>query len=53
MKLFREEKGKLAYSIVESDGQLTEHVSGEIKKNKYVQDVMLVNLQGGTDGSRL
>jgi len=53
MKLFREEKGKLAYSIVESDGQLTEHVSDEIKKNKYVQDVMLVNLQGGTDGSRL
>lgn len=42
MKLFREAKGETAYSIVESDDRLPEDIALEIRENKYVKDVMLV-----------
>lgn len=42
MKLYREEKGCTAYSIVESDGIVPQTVAGRIKENPYVHDVMLV-----------
>lgn len=44
LKLFREAKGKTAYSIVESDTAFSENVSLEIMKNQYIEDVMLVDL---------
>ena len=44
MKLFREAKGKTAYTIVESDGAFPENVPLEIKKNQHVKDVMAVEL---------
>lgn len=42
MKLYREEKGCTAYSIVESDGILPQTAADRIKTNPYVHDVMLV-----------
>ena len=39
MKLYREEKGCTAYSIVESDGIVPQTVAGRIKENPYVHDV--------------
>lgn len=44
MKLFREEKGQTAYSIVESDDALPDSVEGLIRQNPSVYDVMLVRL---------
>ena len=45
MKLYREEKGSTAYSIVESDGRLPEDAADRIRENPYVQDVMLIQPQ--------
>ena len=45
MKLFRTAKGQMAYSIVESDGILPEGVTGAIRKNPFVQEVMLIQKQ--------
>lgn len=45
MKLYREEKGSTAYSIVESDGVLPEEAAEQIRLNPYVQDVMLIQPQ--------
>ena len=45
MKLYREEKGSTAYSIVESDGRLPEDAADHIRENPYVQDVMLIQPQ--------
>ena len=42
MKLYREEKGSTAYSIVESDGVLPAEAADQIRTNSYVQDVMLI-----------
>jgi len=42
MRLFREDKGKTAYTIVESDGFLPEDVAEEIKTNQYVSEVVVV-----------
>lgn len=47
MKLYREEKGSTAYSIVESDDKLPSEVVEQIRENKYVTDVMLIQLQEG------
>ena len=47
MKLYREEKGLTAYSIVESDDKLPSEVVEQIRENKYVTDVMLIQLQEG------
>ena len=44
MKLYREEKGCTAYSIVESDGPLPPAAAEEIRKNPHVKDVMLVQI---------
>ena len=45
MKLYREEKGSTAYSIVESDGVLPGDAAEQIRQNPYVQDVMLIQPQ--------
>ncbi|MCR5640267.1 MAG: L-serine ammonia-lyase, iron-sulfur-dependent subunit beta [Lachnospiraceae bacterium] len=42
MRLFREDKGKTAYTIVESDGALPSEVAAEIQKNPYVSEVVVV-----------
>ncbi len=42
MKLFREDKGRTAYSIVESDDILPDSVDALIRQNPAVYDVMLV-----------
>jgi len=44
MRLFRENKGHTAYSIVESDGTLPEDVAASIRENANVHDVMVVGL---------
>lgn len=44
MKLFREEKGATAYSIVESDERLPLEVLDRIRENPYVRDTMLVQV---------
>lgn len=44
MKLFREEKGATAYSIVESDEHLPEEILEKIKENQYVHSAMLVQV---------
>ena len=42
MRLFREGKGDIAYTIVESDGRLPEAVAGELRENGNVHEVMIV-----------
>ena len=42
MRVFREEKGHTAYTIVESDGHLPENIMKELQENTYVHDVMIV-----------
>lgn len=42
MRLFREGKGNVAYTIVESDGHLPENIREELLKNEHVHDVMIV-----------
>lgn len=44
MKLFREEKGATAYSIVESDERLPVDIVERIRENANVKDVMLVQV---------
>lgn len=44
MKLFREDKGATAYSIVESDERLPEDIVERIRENANVKDVMLVQV---------
>lgn len=44
MRLFREKKGEIAYSIVESDGSLPEDVAKELRQNENVHDVMVVQV---------
>ncbi|MEG7530578.1 MAG: L-serine ammonia-lyase, iron-sulfur-dependent subunit beta [Hungatella sp.] len=44
MKLFREEKGATAYSIVESDEKLPLAVLDQIRENPHVRDTMLVQI---------
>lgn len=42
MRLFREGKGDIAYTIVESDGRLPEDVARELEDNENVQNVMII-----------
>ena len=42
MRLFREGKGDIAYTIVESDGHLPANIREELLKNEHVHDVMIV-----------
>lgn len=44
MRLFRENKGQIAYSIVESDGRLPEDISTALYENANVHDVMIVQV---------
>lgn len=48
MKLYREEKGLTAYTIVESDGILPQDAAAQIRLNPYVRDVMLIQPQRET-----
>lgn len=47
LKLFRETKGELAYSIIEFDGALPEHTATLIRQNPDIQDVMFIPAQRG------
>ncbi len=42
MRLFREEKGAAAYTVVESDEKIPVAVLDQIRTNKYVSDLMLI-----------
>lgn len=44
MRLFREKKGHIAYTIVEVDGLMPESVSEQLFENPNVRDVMIVQL---------
>ena len=44
MRLFRESKGEIAYTIVESDGQLPEEISSAISQNPNIHNVMIVQM---------
>ena len=43
-RLFREEKGAAAYTVVESDEKIPEDIPEKIKENPLVSDIMLVQL---------
>ena len=42
MRLFRESKGRIAYTIVESDNALPDHIADDLKQNPNVHDVMVI-----------
>lgn len=42
MRLYREGKGDIAYSIIESDGTLPEGIVEELEENKNIHHVMIV-----------
>ena len=42
MRLFRESKGEIAYTIVESDGRLPEDMAQKLEDNENVQNVMII-----------
>ena len=42
MRLFREAKGDVAYTIVESDDRLPTNIVDNLKQNQYIQDVMVI-----------
>ena len=42
MRLFREAKGHIAYTIVESDDHLPWNIAEKIRENSFVSDVMIV-----------
>lgn len=44
MRLFREEKGARAYTIVESDERIPEEVLAHIRKNPNVEDLILIQI---------
>ena len=44
MRLFRESKGEIAYTIVESDGRLPEDIGETIRLNENIHDVMIVQM---------
>ena len=44
MRLFREEKGAAAYTVVESDEKIPEDILEKIKENPLVSHIMLVQL---------
>lgn len=44
MRLFREDKGAKAYTVVESDEQIPEAVLDRIKTNQHVTELMLVQM---------
>lgn len=42
MRLFREEKGHTAYTIVESDGTLPSDIAQKLRENPNIHDVMII-----------
>lgn len=44
MRLFRESKGEIAYTIVESDGRLPEDIDSTIRQNQHIHEVMIVQM---------
>lgn len=44
MRLFREEKGARAYTIVESDERIPEEVLDSIRTNNHVEELMLIQV---------
>ena len=44
MRLFRESKGEIAYTIVESDGKLPENIVPAIRENPHIHEVMIVQM---------
>ena len=44
MRLFRESKGEIAYTTVESDGQLPEDIGDTIRQNINIHEVMIVQM---------
>ena len=44
MRLFREDKGATAYTVVESDEAIPESVLDKIRENKNVSDLMLIQI---------
>lgn len=44
MRLFREDKGATAFTVVESDEWIPESILDEIKKNPHVHDIMLIQI---------
>ena len=44
MRLFREDKGAAAYTVVESDEAIPTEVLDRIRKNKHVSDLILIQL---------
>ena len=44
MRLFRESKGEIAYTIVESDGRLPEDIGATIRQNQHIHEVMIVQM---------
>ena len=44
MRLFREGKGDIAYTIVESDGKLPENIVPAIRENPNIHEVMIVQI---------
>lgn len=44
MRLFREDKGKTAYTVVESDEAIPEDVLDRIRQNQHVSNLMLIQI---------
>ena len=44
MRLFREEKGKIAYTVIESDETIPDSILEEMKKNDNVKKILLIQL---------
>ena len=44
MRLFREDKGATAYTVVESDEPIPASVLDRIRENKNVSDLMLIQI---------
>ena len=44
MRLYREERGARAYTIVESDEKIPEDVAEKIRENPFVSNVILVQI---------
>ena len=44
MRLFREAKGQIAYTIVESDGHIPEGVAAPMRENPNIHNVMIVDI---------
>lgn len=44
MRLFRDDKGGIAYTVVESDDRIPNGILDEMRENAYVQEIMLIQV---------